>query len=107
MRGATRSLTTTSRLAFAFVLIAALAAGCKEEKGNTVAAKDDGVFNAAKLPRVGGAKEVFASEATTIFTSPDSVAQTADTLEKALAARGWQKYVAPNTAYGEDPAMRM
>ena len=58
-------------------------------------------FDSARLPRVSGAKEVFASPATTIFTSPDSVAQTADTVDKALAAGGWQKYVAPNTAYSQ------
>ena len=63
-------------------------------------------LDTSRLPRVAGAKEVFASPATTIFTSPDSVAQTADTLDKALAAGGWQKYVAPNTAYSQDPKMR-
>ena len=64
------------------------------------------MFDTSRLPRVIGAKEIFASPATTIFTSPDSVAQTADTLDKALAAGGWQKYVAPNTAYSQDPKMR-
>ena len=99
---------------FAFMLVAVLAAGCKEEAAGTAdtakpaeKAADTNVFDAAKLPRVSGAKEVFASPATTIFTSPDSVAQTADTLEKALAAGGWQKYAAPNTATADNPAMRM
>jgi hypothetical protein len=103
-----------SRSVFAFVLVAVLAAGCKEEAasnstkaGDTAKAVDLNVFDAAKLPRVSGAKEVFASPATTIFTSPDSVAQTADNLEKALTAGGWQKYAAPNSATANDPAMRL
>ena len=91
-----------------FIVIAACLAvlsGCNE---SSKPSSDTGtVFDTSRLPRVSGAKEVFASPATTIFTSPDSVAQTADTIEKALAAAGWQKYVAPNTAYAQDPAMRM
>ena len=76
--------------------------GCNESQTT-----DNGVFDASRLPRVSGAKEVFASPATTIFTSPDSVAQTADTLDKVLAAGGWQKYIAPNTAYRQDPTSRI
>jgi hypothetical protein len=83
--------------------VALLAGGCNE---SSAPAADNGAFDASRLPRVSGAKEVFASPATTIFTSPDPVAQTADNLDKALAAGGWQKYVAPNTAYGNDPNMR-
>ena len=52
----------------------------------------------SRLPRVAGAKEIFASAASTIFTTPSPVAQTADTVDKALAAEGWQKYVAPHTS---------
>ncbi|HMJ43501.1 MAG TPA: hypothetical protein VK522_14615 [Pseudolabrys sp.] len=84
--------------------VAILAGGCNES--TPVAKADSGAFDASRLPRVSGAKEVFASPATTIFTSPDPVAQTADNLDKALAAGGWQKYVAPNTAYTNDPNMR-
>lgn len=90
-------------LLFAFACLAVHAGGCSESKPEK---PDDGTFNTSRLPRVSGAKEVFASPATTIFTSPDSVAQTADTVDKALAAGGWQKYVAPNTAYANDPNMR-
>ena len=94
---------TSRRLLFAFTCIAVLA-GCNE---SSAPAADSGAFDASHLPRVTGAKEVFASAATTIFTSPDPVAQTADTIDKALAAAGWQKYIAPNTAYSTDPNMRM
>jgi hypothetical protein len=91
-------------LILSLACVALLAAGCNE---SSAPAADNGAFDASRLPRVSGAKEVFASPATTIFTSPDPVAQTADSLEKALAAGGWQKYVAPNTAYGNDPNMRI
>lgn len=88
---------------FAVACLAALS-GCNESSAPST---DNGAtFDTSRLPRVSGAKEVFASAATTIFTSPDSVAQTADTVDKALAAAGWQKYVAPNTAYRQDPTMR-
>ncbi|HEY5217214.1 MAG TPA: hypothetical protein VIJ17_10035, partial [Pseudolabrys sp.] len=92
-------------LIITLLCLAVLAGGCNES--NTQSSTDNGTtFDSARLPRVSGAKEVFASAATTIFTSPDSVAQTADNLDKALAAGGWQKYVAPNTAYREDPTSR-
>ena len=87
--------------------LALLAGGCNESKTDGESKADSGVFDTSRLPRVSGAKEVFASPATTIFTSPDSVAQTADTVDKALAAGGWQKYIAPNTAYANDPNMRI
>ncbi len=92
------------RLILAFTCIAMLAGGCNE---SSAPAADNGAFDASRLPRVSGAKEVFASPATTIFTSPDSVAQTADALDKSLAAGGWQKYIAPNTAYSADPQTRI
>jgi hypothetical protein len=88
---------------FAFACLAMLAGGCSKSEPEK---SDNGTLDTSRLPRVAGAKEVFASPATTIFTSPDSVAQTADTVDKALATGGWQKYVAPNTAYSQDPKMR-
>jgi hypothetical protein len=92
-------------LMIAFACLALLAGGCSDSKPDKTA--NATTLDTSRLPRVAGAKEVFASAATTIFTSPDSVAQTADTLDKALAAGGWQKYVAPNTAYSQDPKMRI
>jgi hypothetical protein len=85
---------------FAAICLAMLAAGCSKSE------QADVTFDTSRLPRVAGAKQIFASPATTIFTSPDSVAQTADSVEKALAAGGWQKYVAPNTSYTKDPTIR-
>jgi hypothetical protein len=87
-----------------FACLAVLAGGCSESKPNKT---DNGTFDSSRLPRVSGAKEIFASATVTNFTSPDSVAQTADTVEKALAAAGWQKYVAPNTSTTADPKVRI
>ena len=76
-------------------------------KSATPAKAEVAVFDTSRLPRVAGAKQVFASPATTIFTSPEPVAQTAATVEKALAATGWQEYVAPNTARADNPSQRI
>ena len=76
-------------------------AGCSESEPQA-----DGTLITSKLPRVAGAKEVFASPASTIFTTPTPVMQTTDTVEKALAAEGWQKYVAPHTSASSDASQR-
>ncbi len=89
-------------LVFVMICMAAFAAGCSKSDKET----DNGVFDTSRLPRVSGAKEVFASPTSTIFTSPDSVAKTADTVDKALTAAGWQKYIAPHTAYSQDEKLR-
>ena len=75
--------------------LATLAGGCNDEskdagkaKAETVNPKPDtDAFDTSRLPRVAGAKEVFASPATTIFTSPDPVAQTADTRGEGARSR--------------------
>ncbi len=86
---------------FAFTCLATLGAGCSESK------QDDTVLDTSRLPRVSGAKEVFASAAVTTFTSPDPVVATAETVDKALGAAGWQKYVAPATATATDTNIRV
>ena len=95
--------------------VALLAGGCNDDskdagKSKTDAAKsktDVDVFDTSRLPRVAGAKQVFASPATTIFTSPDPVPQAAAAVEKALADAGWQEYLAPNTARANNPDQRI
>ena len=77
---------------FICLCVLLFAAGCSKSD------KSDGTLDTSRLPRVAGAKEVFASAASTIFTTTNSVAQTADTVDKALATEGWQKYVAPHTS---------
>ena len=69
-----------------------LAGGCSKSE------KSDGTLNTSQLPRVAGAKEVFASPASTIFTTTSPVPQAADAVDKALATEGWQKFVAPHTS---------
>src|ERR1700760_1564057 len=80
-------------LTAALVCISLLATACSKSEPVNVGS------DTSRLPRTKGAKEVFASPATTIFTSPDTVSQTADALEKKLAVTGWQSYISPNTAY--------
>ncbi|MGH6683229.1 MAG: hypothetical protein ACRECA_04765, partial [Pseudolabrys sp.] len=65
------------------------------------------MLDTSRLPRVSGAKEVFASPASTMFTSTNSVAQTADAVDKALAAGGWQKYVISRSAQTTDTNLRL
>ena len=91
----------TGILLAAFICALTLAACSKSEP------QSDGTLNTSKLPRVAGAKEIFASPASTIFTTPNPVAQTADTVDKALAADGWQKYVAPHTSISSDANQRL
>src|ERR1035438_8994784 len=103
-------------LIFAFSCLAMLAGGCsksepekseKADKSQKAEKADNGALDTSRLPRIAGAKETFASAATMIFTSPDPVAQTADAVDKALAAGGWQKYVAPFTSNAENPTSRI
>jgi hypothetical protein len=84
----------------AFICVLTIA-GCSKSEPQS-----DGTLNTSKLPRVPGAKEVFASPASTIFTTPNPVTQTAETVDKALAAEGWQKYVAPHTSVSSDADQR-
>jgi len=103
----------SSGLVMAFACLAIAVSGCsksdaeKSEKAVETEKADTAELDTSRLPRVNGAKEVFASPATSIFTSPNPVTQTADAVEQSLAAVGWQRYVAPNTARASDPNMRM
>lgn len=66
-----------------------------------------GGLDTSKLPRLPGAKDVFASPATTIFVSPQAIGPTADALRTALGALGWQAYAAPNAASADIPNMKI
>lgn len=63
-------------------------------------------FDASKLPRIAGAREIYAGPATTIFSSPQPIGPTADAVAAALAALGWQRFSAPDAASAEAPTMR-
>lgn len=91
-------------LVVAFTVIALAVAGCSEKEAPQA---NSGALDTTKLPRVTGAKIVFSSAATTIFTSPDQIGPTADAITKALTTAGWQKYVAPHTSTQEMPTLRV
>lgn len=67
----------------------------------------DITLDTSKLARVAGAKETYASPATTIFTSPDSVPATAAAAAKLLAADGWQRYEDPFSTPAQVPTLAM
>jgi hypothetical protein len=71
----------------AALCVAALAAACS-------AGADEGL-DTSRLPRLDGAKEIFANPVTTSFTTPISVAQSADAVARLLTATGWQQYGRP------------
>lgn len=50
------------------------------------------LLDTSKLPRSPGAREIFASVSSTIYTTPDSVSITADAVRHALIGKGWQPY---------------
>lgn len=62
-------------------------------------------LDTSSLPRLPGGKATFASVPTTIYVAPEPVAQTAEATRTALAAAGWQSFVAPFTARAQNPNM--
>ena len=55
------------------------------------------------LPRLPGTKDIYASPATTIFTTTAPVPATAELVAKTLAAKGWQQYVLPYADVATSP----
>jgi hypothetical protein len=80
----------------ALVRKSALVVLCLQILGCGLAQADDGL-DTSKLPRAAGAKELFANASSTIYTTPLSVPQTADSVRNALRASGWQQF-APNAS---------
>lgn len=103
-RNSLRSGTAFSMIALTCLTL--MSAGCSDSKTDNTAKSDTNIADTAKLPRLSGAKEVYASPATTIFTSPQGVAPTADAIEKTLNAAGWQSYKAPHSAIHQDQTMK-
>ncbi|MGA2488452.1 MAG: hypothetical protein ABSF49_21130 [Roseiarcus sp.] len=54
------------------------------------------VLDTSALPRVAGAKALYASPLSTIYAAPAPVAQAAAAVGKALAGDGWRQYAAAN-----------
>jgi catechol 2,3-dioxygenase-like lactoylglutathione lyase family enzyme len=88
----------------AFVCLAGLA-GALNPSGAAAQSGASAALDTSRLPRVSGAKQIFASPATTMFTTPATVAQTAEASRKLLTAAGWQAYTMPHTAYAMRPGM--
>ena len=96
MRGAMRR----SLSILALIVFAGLASGCGQSEA-TGASQATGGFDVSVLPRVSGAKQVFASPFSTIFTAPGSVKDTAATVRSTLTGLGWKSYVRPHSASAE------
>lgn len=92
-----------------FNVIAAIAAGTLAVSATTftISARADMALDTSALARIPGAKETFASPATTLYTSPDTVAATAATVATLLAGDGWQPYSNPFGSKAENPNMEM
>jgi hypothetical protein len=66
------------------------------------AAADD-AFDTSLLPQMEGSRQLFAMAPTTIYTSPESVAQAAAFTRDALAKIGWLEYVDPFSTRADFP----
>jgi hypothetical protein len=64
-------------------------------------------LDTSRAPRIAGAKEIYASPLTTIYSSAGSVAAAADAVGKALVADNWRRYEIPNSAAANNPDVVM
>jgi hypothetical protein len=64
-------------------------------------------LDTSRAPRIAGAKEIYASPLTTIYSSAGSVATAADAVGKALVADNWRRYEIPNSAAANNPDVVM
>ena len=80
----------------ASICVAAMMSACATSAASAQA------LDTSRLPRAPGAKEIYASPPTTIYTAPEPVAQAAAAAGKALAADGWRQYAIPNAATASD-----
>lgn len=61
------------------------------------------VMDTSHLPRLTGTTEVYASPALTIFTTPEPVPATVETVNKTFVAAGWQRFGSPYSEAAEVP----
>jgi hypothetical protein len=88
--------------------VSAIALACAiAVAGTGLANAADALIDTSKLPRANIAKEVYASPATTIYTSTESVAATAEATRKLLGAQGWQSYEPPFTSKEDNPSSKL
>lgn len=83
----------------ALVCIAALAVGC--ESASAAFSVDT-----SRLPRISGSRELFASQASTSFTTRESVARACELTASALINDDWQPYADPAAPRTSDNTVR-
>jgi hypothetical protein len=92
-------------------LVCAGVAACGPASSDTASAGDaiaaDGSLDTSRLPRTAGAKQIYASPFSTVYTTTDSVAQAAGTIAKTMTSGGWKPYVAPFTDYAKGPDFQL
>ena len=71
------------------------------------ASADEAALDTSKLPRVAGTTDIYASPSSTIFTTPDPVAETAEATAKVLSDAGWQRYAPPFAEEMKSPTMSL
>lgn len=64
-------------------------------------------LDTSRLPRLPGAKTIYAGPTSTIVTTADSIERAAEATAKLLAAAGWQAYTDPFSARAVNPAQRI
>ena len=93
----------------ALLCVAGLVGACNESQANSQAnnqaktqapsaAEITHGIDVSRLPRVDGAKKIFESPYSTIFTAPGSVNDTAAALRKTFIGLGWQPYLRPHSS---------
>ena len=65
------------------------------------------MLDTTKLPRLPGARELYAFPHTSSFVVSDKVAETAEIVSKALAADGWQEYGPPFSTKTKQPTVEI
>jgi len=87
-------------LAFAYVALT----GCGPSAPDDAAAE---TLDTSRLPRTAGAKQIYASPFSTVYTTTASVGEAAGTIAKTMTSGGWKTYVAPFTDYATGPDFQM
>ena len=85
----------------ALICFATLTGACSRSEATGTAAEITHGIDVSRLPRVDGAKPIFASPYSTIYTAPGSVKETAAMLHKTLSGLGWKSFVSPGSGHVE------
>jgi hypothetical protein len=85
----------------ALICVTTLTGACTQSEATGTAAEITHGIDVSRLPRVDGAKQIFTSPYSTIFTAPGTVKDTAATLRKTLSGIGWKSFVSPGSGHDE------